>query len=189
MLGLRSNGRFAGATRLLDEWLTGLEPFWAEGPRAMDDATAVEIVGAAAARVRKFARRGGALEPVIPDAEGFFRFELQGYDYVARASSFAPTTLADVEQIAPRLEAGLAAIVPRLASEEQGVFALVVAPDGDGSVDAQTWTNALTALRASGIAWAFPDERDPFGKNGVDARKPGLSLLLAWSADEAFARA
>src|SRR5688572_14056010 len=90
VLGLRSNGRFAGATRLLDEWLTGLEPFWAKGPRVMDDAVASAIFATAAARVRKFARRGGVLEPVLPDEAGLLRFELQGFDYVARAAYFAP---------------------------------------------------------------------------------------------------
>jgi hypothetical protein len=186
VLGLRSNGRFAGATRLLDEWLTGLEPFWAKGPRAMDDTVASAIFATAAARVRKFARRGGVLEPVLPDESGLLRFELQGFDYVARAACFAPRTLDDLERVEGLLREGLARVLSSLGAEEQGVFALVLAPDADPAIEAATWAKSLATLRPTGVAWAFPDKRDPFGQSAVDPQRPGLALLLAWSGDRVF---
>lgn len=186
MLGLRSHGRFAGATRLLDEWVTGLEPFWAKGPRDVTDDVAVALFGDAAARVRKFARRGGALEPVAPDADGLLRFELQGWDYVARAAKHTLPDLAATEHVTARLREGLDGVRARLAGEEQGVFALVLAAESKTPIEARAWVDAITALTPSAIAWAFPDARDPFGHRGVTPERPGLALVLAWTEDATF---
>lgn len=185
MLGLRSNGRFAGATRLLDEWLTGLEPFWANGPRAIDDAVAGALFAGAAARVRKFARRGGQLDPIVPDANGLVRFELQGFDYVARAEHLVPTTTS-LDAVEAHLREGLASVVGHAGPDEQAIFALVLAPRADAPIPSEAWTTAIGALVASGTAWAFPGERDPFGQRAVDMHAPGLALVLAWSGDAAF---
>lgn len=186
MLGLRSNGRFAGATRLLDEWLTGLEAFWASGPVAVTDDVAGALLGGAAARVRKFARRGGALEPLVPDALGLIRFELQGFDYVARAEHLVPTSVASLDAVDARLREGLASVVAHAGPEEQAIFALVLAPRSTTPITGADFVTALHTLRVSGTAWAFPGERDPFGHRAVDAHAPGLALVLAWSGDDEF---
>lgn len=186
MLGLSCNGRFAGATRLLDEWLTGLEPFWARGPRPMDDAEAAALFAGAAARVRKFARRGGELEPLVPDDLGLVRFELQGFDYVARAAHLAPPTLASLDAVEGRLRDGLASVVAHAKPDEQAIFALVLAPRADAPVPGEAWKTAVGGLHVSGAAWAFPGARDPFGQRAVDAHAPGLALVLAWSGDAHF---
>jgi hypothetical protein len=168
MQGLKVLGGLLGWTRLTDEWLASVVT------PLVDAEAARQSVVTAATRTRRFAD-GEEPAPIVPDAAGVIRFELQGITY-AVATERVVASAGEADLLA-RAEGALAGAVEAAKQSAQGeehaVGAALITPatgaDAPDADELAAWAETLRlaslthslGYRVDGARGAFFLARSP----------------------------
>lgn len=161
MHGLKCSPEIAGWTRLLDEWVVGLNHY--AGQSVFGDSELFRAsVARAATRVRTFAWGAEAVKPTLVEPGGVLRFDLQGIDYcVATHAHRVPSETALrggaegwLDAAAKASRDALCADEPDTGADVRSVGLLLVTAAAGG--DRQAYRDVIRALPSTGSAWSFP---------------------------------